>query len=915
MNTITSKLVSIALAAAAFHVASGTPARAQCDDWIFTPGHHSPFRAIGAHALTLYTPPGETTSRVIVGGQDVYLNGFDIHGIAQWNGTTWQPLGEGVNFTVLDALVWNSPSGQVLVAGGNFSTAGGNPANYLAAWNGSTWTQIGGGVHQPSGGWVSAMTVWDPDGSGPQVPNLVIAGNFNRAGTVDCQNIARWDGTTWRTFGIGLNNWVNALTTWDPDGAGPAPAQIIAAGPFTAANNLSVNRIARWDGIGWRRMGDGLQNDPEFTAFADALTTWDPDGPGPLNSEVVVVGNFSSADTVEAHGIAAWNGTSWRGFATPRFTSASGVGTWDPDASGPQFPQLIVSGSLRDSNGDPLNTPAMWNGSTFQTIGTFSARRFASRFATWDPDNAGPAAPRLVCTGLISGNLPTGAGSGAIQLVNTEWSPFGSAPTILASATFGNRLLVGGQFDMIATHPTQPFGIANALNLAAWDGVDITSLGPISGTVRALRSFTTLNFGERVLVVGGTFGGAGPIMVNNVASYVEGSSDPRGGNGWRSMGQGFNGSVHALERFSSATYAGGSFTASGATTVNRVARFDGSNWQPLGTGMNSGTVHALRLFNGALYAGGTFTTAGGVNTGGLARWNGSAWSAVGGVLNGSVFSLAVHNNELIIGGQFSGVAGSTNIMKFNGTALSALASTGANASVRALAVGADGHLYAAGTFGIIGGVVASGVGRWNGTSWSDVRGGVNGTVFALQSFRNEIHAGGSFGKARDSQFVAPAWARYTIDGIPWVARQPGSTRVCVGQDAELFPAIAPGYFPLNFQWRHNGIPFTLGPKPWGSVVEFASFGLRISNAKPQDSGSYDFTATNEGCGSVTSSPGTITVCGSDFNCDGSVDPDDLGDYINCFFSNPPCADADYNSDGNIDPDDLGDFINAFFTPC
>ena len=44
------------------------------------------------------------------------------------------------------------------------------------------------------------------------------------------------------------------------------------------------------------------------------------------------------------------------------------------------------------------------------------------------------------------------------------------------------------------------------------------------------------------------------------------------------------------------------------------------------------------------------------------------------------------------------------------------------------------------------------------------------------------------------------------------------------------------------------------------------------------------------------------------------DPDDLGDFITCFFTNPPCADADFNNDGNTDPDDLGDFITAFFGP-
>ncbi|MGE3320848.1 MAG: matrixin family metalloprotease [Phycisphaerales bacterium] len=56
-------------------------------------------------------------------------------------------------------------------------------------------------------------------------------------------------------------------------------------------------------------------------------------------------------------------------------------------------------------------------------------------------------------------------------------------------------------------------------------------------------------------------------------------------------------------------------------------------------------------------------------------------------------------------------------------------------------------------------------------------------------------------------------------------------------------------------------------------------------------------------------------CPADFNGDGNVDPDDLGDYINCFFQIPACPQADFNNDGNVDPDDLGDFINVFFGPA
>ncbi len=56
-------------------------------------------------------------------------------------------------------------------------------------------------------------------------------------------------------------------------------------------------------------------------------------------------------------------------------------------------------------------------------------------------------------------------------------------------------------------------------------------------------------------------------------------------------------------------------------------------------------------------------------------------------------------------------------------------------------------------------------------------------------------------------------------------------------------------------------------------------------------------------------------CRADFNGDGVVDPDDLSDYIGCYFSTPPCPLADINNDSNVDPDDLSDYIGIYFAGC
>jgi hypothetical protein len=84
-----------------------------------------------------------------------------------------------------------------------------------------------------------------------------------------------------------------------------------------------------------------------------------------------------------------------------------------------------------------------------------------------------------------------------------------------------------------------------------------------------------------------------------------------------------SGSVRALTGFNDGTgqalYAGGAFTTAGGVAANRIAKWNGTAWSPLGTGVN-GTVNALTGFGPALYTGGSFTTAGGVASGFIAKW-------------------------------------------------------------------------------------------------------------------------------------------------------------------------------------------------------------------------------------------------------------------------------------------------------
>ncbi len=108
--------------------------------------------------------------------------------------------------------------------------------------------------------------------------------------------------------------------------------------------------------------------------------------------------------------------------------------------------------------------------------------------------------------------------------------------------------------------------------------------------------------------------------------------------------------------------AGGAFTISGGVPCNGIARWNGSSWAPLGSGMSGGsasaTVRALtRLPNGLLAAGGDFTTAGGVACDNIASWDGVTWSPLGSGMDARVSALArLPNGDLVAGGEFT-VAG------------------------------------------------------------------------------------------------------------------------------------------------------------------------------------------------------------------------------------------------------------------
>jgi hypothetical protein len=145
-------------------------------------------------------------------------------------------------------------------------------------------------------------------------------------------------------------------------------------------------------------------------------------------------------------------------------------------------------------------------------------------------------------------------------------------------------------------------------------------------------------------------------------------------------------------------------------TANYFAKWDGSTWSALGSGMDGG-VRALAVSGSTLYAGGYFNTAGGVTAHNIAKWDGSAWSGLGSGMSGDytfVYALALTGTDLYAGGSFATAGGvaANNIAKWNGSTWSALASGirgegsggGIGPFVTAILADGSGHLFGGGDF-------------------------------------------------------------------------------------------------------------------------------------------------------------------------------------------------------------------------
>ncbi len=345
----------------------------------------------------------------------------------------------------------------------------------------------GVGIPWIGGGVVDALTTWDPDGAGPEPTHLVVGGDFGVVeGSEVFGQIAAWNPVTgtWRGFNGQITGHVHSIVAM-PNG------DLVAGGRFWDAGGVPVSNVARWDGATWNPLGTGIGEGAELVYALAVLP----------NGDLVAGGNFylPLADGTEARFIARWDGTEWHSID-------SQMNSW-------------VTSLLVTSNG------TLVAGGNFDAAGGHSA----DRIALWSED---------------------------------EWTSLGSGPNgIVYSITEmeNGSLVAAGAF-------SEAGGVATP-NIAVWDGTSWTSLG--SGTNRRVDSVISVSGGH--LIAGGHFQTANGSAAHYIARWD--------GSAWLPFGSGISGvgtvaGVFALvEMPNGDVFAGGSIPSAQGIAFKGLARW------------------------------------------------------------------------------------------------------------------------------------------------------------------------------------------------------------------------------------------------------------------------------------------------------------------------------------------------------
>jgi hypothetical protein len=661
-------------------------------------------------------------------------------------------------------------AGEDIYIGGMFRYAQDSLVNSIAKFDGSKFCSVGGGVN----GYIWTIK---PAGS-----NIYVGGFFSMAGTVPANNIAMWDGSSWHALAEGICGGVFSIEI--------IGSNIYAGGEFDTAGVSPANNIAVWNGAAWSSLGDGTNG------IVKALKAVDGD--------LYIGGHFISAGGITVNNITKWNGV---GYDALDSGTEDVVNTIEADGS-----VIYAGGEFLHAGGITVNNIAKWENNIWSKVGSGVNGPVNDILVHKRSIYIGG---RFEYAGILTAN-------GIARWNGLLWDTVGSGMNlsfmripgvVVAMSIIDDYLYVGGAFDRAGNVSTN--------NLAYWDGGQWKGVGPIPVIGGADFMVNKVVMQNSELYAVGRFCRIGNTAAGCIAKW--------NGSQWVEIGGGVNSfadpaSVEAICFAGTDLYIGGFFTTAGSISVNNIAKWNGSEWSPLGKGLK-GPVSDIKYVGGILYAAGRFDSAGTVAAKNVARWNGSDWSALGNGLSGKVYSILPVGSDLYAAGYFtlSGTDTVNNIAKWNGFTWSDVGNGFNNGCV--ILYSENGLLYAGGSFTEAGGIPADYVAVWNGSSWSSLGTGLSysesgGGVGGLIMADGKLYASGLF----DQAGILTANSVAVYDGVSWQPLGDG-----LGNFAPYCVSSTLDYSgPSDYDIYFGGMFSSAGGKPSYNIAKYSVMAVDVN---------------------------------------------------------------------------------------
>jgi hypothetical protein len=461
--------------------------------------------------------------RIFAGGTFTNAGGLVVHGVAQWAGSMWLPMSEGVSGANVRALTLDA-SGAVL-AGGGFRTAGGLPAGGLARFD-RYWAPAC--VPVAAGAVVNAIL---PD---PENGVVYVGGEFSSIGGTPANSIAKWNGARWEALGSGLQiNSGGALTQGVVNAlAFDDRGKLVVGGCFNRAGGQTAHAMAiwyndRWIVAGANALGPVMKGASLATSTVHSLTWYQPGGyfyvcgtlPNPFYNDINIfypssntfnvlrvteydgirkVGlNYNIGGPIRASGISPSDGYLYIGGDFTQLSSFYGQQGYDPSL---ELIRMVAFDHKEWGQWFPLRGDGVSGGFYALTFDAQSNLIFGTR--------NGPGVGKADRVGRLMDPLVTNLGTFEVPSAywpyeHLPWSPLGGGVSNAGGETFvkalkydqAGSLYAGGNF----THA----GTKSAACVARWDGAAWQRIG----TNTASKDVRALGFDmQGRLLVGGAFG-------------------------------------------------------------------------------------------------------------------------------------------------------------------------------------------------------------------------------------------------------------------------------------------------------------------------------------------------------------------------------------------------------------------------